>query len=172
MREALNSLALAGVLTHDPHRGFFVTKFSQAELAQLYFVRGTIEVEIARSLNWPTTKELRALTKAATLMQDAAGAGDAVGWLDAHDDFYTLLLSLSPHKVLVEEAQRLWIRTEGFRSMRTHNALGQSHAANLSHTHILEALKKHDRDRLVDLFSQEMQVKESDLAQWTTRGAL
>jgi DNA-binding GntR family transcriptional regulator len=169
VREALNSLALAGVLTHDPHRGFFLTKYTQGEIAQLYFVRGILEVEIVRGLDWPSAAELRTLRKLAVVMQDAANAGDAAGWLDAHDEFHSMILSLSPIKVLVEEAERLWIRTESFRSMRIHNALEESHAENLSHAEILDALQRRDRERLISLFTQEMQVKESDLTEWATR---
>ena len=79
MREALNSLGLAGVLTHDPHRGFFLTKYSQAEIAQLYWVRGVLEVELVRALEWPSATEMRTLKKMAVVMQDAAKAGEAGG---------------------------------------------------------------------------------------------
>ena len=171
VREALNSLGLAGVLTHDPRRGFFLTKYSQAEIAQLYWVRGVLEVEIVRSLEWPSATEMRTLKKMAVVMQDAAKAGDASGWLEAHDEFHSRILSLSPIKVLVEEAERLWIRTESFRSMRIHNTLGQSHAENLSHAEILDALQKRDRERLVGLFTNEMKIGESDLTEWATRRA-
>jgi DNA-binding GntR family transcriptional regulator len=168
VREALNSLALAGVLTHDPHRGFFLTKYSQAELAQLYFVRGVIEVECVRAIRWPTDAETEQLKKRAEMMEEAAKAGDAVSWLESHDEFHSMILSLSPLAVLVEEAVRLYIRTESFRSMRAHNALERSHLDNLSHAAILSALAKRDRDRLIALFSKELQVKESDLRQFTS----
>ena len=168
VREALNSLALAGVLTHDPHRGFFLTKYTQAELAQLYFVRGVIEVECVRALRWPTQDETDQLKKHATSMDDAARDRDAVNWLESHDEFHSLILSLSPLEVLVEEAERLYIRTESFRSMRAHNALERSHFESMSHTEILDALANHERDRLIALFSRELQVKESDLRQWTS----
>jgi len=172
VREALNSLALAGVLTHDPHRGFFLTKYSQAELAQLYFVRGVIEAEVARSIEWPSAKELRVLRKSCGVMQDAAIAGDAPRWLEAHEEFHSTLIYLSPLKVLVEEAERLWIRTESFRSMRTHSAMAERHSENLSHNEIIDALEKRDRDLLISLFTQEMRVKDSDLTKWATRPAL
>jgi DNA-binding GntR family transcriptional regulator len=172
VREALNSLALAGVLTHDPHRGFFLTKYSQSEIAELYFVRGVLEVEIARSIRWPSVKEMKALRRTGVLMDDAAGAGDAGRWLDAHDEFHSMVLALSPLTVLVEEADRLWIRTEGFRAMRVHTALEESVSEALSHTGILEALEKHDRDRLVGFFSREAQLQESDMKLWRNRQPL
>lgn len=172
VREALNSLALAGVLTHDPHRGFFLTKYTQAELAQLYYVRGVIEVACVRAIEWPSAKEIKSLRKLAAAMEDAAKARDAARWVAAHDDFHTQILAHSPLKVLVEEAERLYIRTESFRSLRAHNALERSHLESLSHTEVLDALEKQDRERLTALFSKEMQVKESDLQQWTTQGGL
>jgi|EndMetStandDraft_3_1072993.scaffolds.fasta_scaffold113187_2 DNA-binding GntR family transcriptional regulator len=168
VREALNSLALAGVLTHDPHRGFFLTKYTQAELAQLYFVRGVLEVECVRAMRWPTDDEMDQLRKHAALMDDAARDRDAVNWLESHDEFHSLIFSLSPLVVLVEEAERLYIRTESFRSMRAHNALERSHFENMSHTDILDALKSRDRDRLIAHFTKELKVKESDLRQWTS----
>ncbi len=107
MREALNSLALAGVFTHDPHRGFFLTKYSPTEIAQLYFGRGVLDVQIGRSISWPSAKEMKALRATGAVMDEAARAGDAGRWLNAHDRFHSMLLSLSPFKVLVEEADRL-----------------------------------------------------------------
>lgn len=169
VREALNSLALAGVLAHDRHRGFFLTKYTQAELAQLYFVRGVLEVEIARSIDWPSVKEVKKLRKSCAVMQDAARVGDAPLWLQAHEDFHSALIYLSPLRVLVEEAERLWIRTESFRSMRTHNALAEGHSDHLSHNEIIAALVARDRELLIKLFTLEMRVKDSDLTKWTTR---
>jgi DNA-binding GntR family transcriptional regulator len=172
VREALNSLALAGVLTHDLHRGFFLTKYSQAELAQLYFVRGVIEVECARALQWPSANDIETLKKGAETMEEAAEAGDAAGWLEAHDDFHARILGLSPLTVLVEEAERLYIRTESFRSMRAHNAMERSRLENLSHLEIIDALQKRDRDHLMAYFSKEMQVTESDLKLWADRAVV
>jgi DNA-binding GntR family transcriptional regulator len=168
VREALNSLALVGVLTHDPHRGFFLPKYTHQEMAQLYYVRGVLEVECVRALRWPSDDELALLRKYAELMAAAVEDGDAVRWLAAHDDFHSMILGLSSLTVLAEEAERLYLRTEGFRSMRAHNALERSHGEGLEHTAILEALEKHDRDRLVALFSRELQVSESDLRRWTS----
>jgi DNA-binding GntR family transcriptional regulator len=107
VREALNSLALAGVFTHDPHRGFFLTQYSPTEIAQLYFGRGVLDVQIGRSISWPSAKEMKALRATGAVMDEAARAGDAGRWLNAHDRFHSMLLSLSPFKVLVEEADRL-----------------------------------------------------------------
>ena len=55
--------------------------------------------------------------------------------------------------------------------MRIHNTLGESHAENLSHAEILDALQKRDRERMVGLFTNEMQIRESDLTGWATRRA-
>jgi DNA-binding GntR family transcriptional regulator len=167
VREALNSLALIGVLTHDPHRGFFLPKYTQQEMAQLYYVRSVLEVECARSLRWPRDDELDILRIHADGMAEAVDQGDAVGWLTAHDEFHSTILSLSPLSVLVEEAERLYLRTEGFRSLRAHNALERSRTDSLSHSQVLDALKNRDRETLVAYFSSELQVSDSDLRQWT-----
>src|SRR5258706_2945666 len=169
VREALTSLALVGVLIHDPHRGFFLPKYSQQEMAQLYYVRSVLEVESVRAVRWPSDAEMELLHAYADAMADAVDQGNAVGWLSAHDEFHNTVLSLSPLVVLVEEAKRLYLRTEGFRSMRAHNALEQRRTEALSHSHILEALKNRDRDRLVALFSRELHVNDADLRQWTNR---
>jgi DNA-binding GntR family transcriptional regulator len=168
VREALNSLALAGVLTHDRNRGFFLTKYSQEELAQLHYVRGIIEVECIRTLRWPTGKEMKVLKKLNTEMRDAVLNGDSARWLQAHDELHLMVLSLSPLQVLAEEADRLYVRTESFRSLRAHNALQSSHAESMYQREVIEALQEQDRDRMIALYSQKMNVKESDLKQWTT----
>jgi len=166
VREALNSLALAGILTHDPNRGFFVTKYTRAELAQLHYLRGVIEVECVRALEWPTAEGIVPLRHLAGRMSAAAAAGDALGWLEAHDVFHSMILSRSPLTVLVHEAERLYARTEGFRSMRAHNTLEHSNSEQLAHNRILEALEERDRDCLIALFSEGLQVKDSDWLQW------
>jgi DNA-binding GntR family transcriptional regulator len=167
VREALNSLALVGVLTHDPNRGFFLPKYTQQEMAQLYYVRSVLEVECVRALRWPADDELELLRVYADGMAEAIEQGDAVRWLSAHDEFHSTILSLSPLSVLVEEAERLYLRTEGFRSLRAHNALERSRADGLSHSQVLEALKNRDRETLVGYFTRELQVSDGDLRQWT-----
>src|ERR1700730_1868229 len=167
VREALNSLALVGVLTHDPHRGFFLPKYTQQEMAQLYYVCSVLEVECVRALRWPTDDELDVLRQFADDMAAAVDQGDAVSWLAAHDEFHSTRLWLSPLRVRVEEAERLCLRTEGFRSLRAHNALERSRADSLSHAQVLEALKTSDRETLVAYFIRELQVSDADLRQWT-----
>jgi DNA-binding GntR family transcriptional regulator len=168
VREALNSLALAGVLTHDRNRGFFLTKYSQVELAQLHHVRGVIEVECVRTLRWPSATEMTVLKNLNTSMMDAVMKGDSARWLQAHDELHLKVLSLSPLKVLSEEADRLYVRTESFRSLRAHNALQSSHADSMYQREVIEALQDQDRDRMIALYSQKMTVRESDLRQWTS----
>jgi DNA-binding GntR family transcriptional regulator len=168
VREALNSLALAGVLTHDPNRGFFLTKYSQTELAQLHKVRGTIEVECVRTLDWPSAKEMKALKNLNANMRDAVMNGDSARWLQAHDELHLMVLSLSPLTMLAEEADRLYVRTESFRALRAHNALQSSHADSMYQREVIEVLQEHDRDRLIDLYSQKVRVREDDLKQWTS----
>jgi DNA-binding GntR family transcriptional regulator len=170
VREALNSLALAGVLTHDRNRGFFLTKYSQAELAQLHYVRGIIEVECVRTIEWPSAKEMRVLKALNANMRDAVLNADSARWLRAHDELHLIVLSLSPLKVLAEEAERLYIRTESFRSLRAHNALESSDAESMYQREVIEALQEHDRDRMIDLYAKKMRVRESDLKQWTSLG--
>lgn len=169
VREALTSLALAGVLTHDPHRGFFLNKYSQAEIAQIYFVRSVIEVECARTLRWPSAEEMSQLKQLVAVMNEVADARNAVRWLEAHDTFHSLLLGLSTMTVLAEEAKRLYARTESFRSMRAHNALGHGEIERMSHVQIIEALENHDREGVVEHFARELRVKESDLRQWAEK---
>jgi len=168
VREALTSLALIGVLTHDPHRGFFLPKYTQHEMAQLYLVRSVLEVECVRTVRWPSADELDGLRKYSEVMSDALADRDAVSWLIAHDEFHSKILSLSPLTVLVEEAERLYLRTEGFRSLRAHNALERSHTESMSHSEVLDALKKQDRDRLVAIFSRELHLNDADLRQLTS----
>jgi DNA-binding GntR family transcriptional regulator len=168
VREALNSLALAGVLTHDRNRGFFLTKYSREELSQLHHVRGIIEVECVRTLRWPSAKEMRVLKNLNGHMRDAVRKGDSARWLQAHDELHLMVLSLSPLTVLAEEADRLYVRTESFRALRAHNTLQSSHAESMYQREVMEALQDQDRDRLIALYSRKTKVRESDLKEWTS----
>jgi len=46
--------------------------------------------------------------------------------------------------------------------------LQSSHAESMYQREVIEVLQEHDRDRLIDLYSQKMRVREDDLQQWTS----
>jgi DNA-binding GntR family transcriptional regulator len=64
LREALRGLAEQGLVTHHPHRGVVVTDLTAADVADLYALRGILELAALPHVDGERVAELRAATDA------------------------------------------------------------------------------------------------------------
>lgn len=119
LREGLKVLATEGLLTHDPHRGYFVAHFARDEIAQLYWLRMVIERSLIESIRVPSGSEMQSLADAHKRSVDAFAAGDVSACISADREFFFGIYDLSPLTYLGNEAKRLWDLASGFRSLRT-----------------------------------------------------
>lgn len=150
VREALKQLHAEGLLLHDRNRGYFVTRFSQSEARQLYKLRRWLETELLRSARWPTAAELKQLKRYFEIIaKPMPAAGQRQGWLQALKEARELIFSLSPEKILLREAMRLWTLTDRFRSLFPNEESATGERA------IYDALVAKDRDALLAAHSAD-----------------
>lgn len=149
VREALKLLTSEGIVEHDPNRGFFVTRLSSAEARQLFRMRHLLEDELLQSVEWPSEEQLAELRKQAVELEDLLDAGDRRLWWLKHREFHRAIFDLSPNKVMVREAMRLWTLTDRFRAILP-LPRRSSEQRNLVRKHdLVEALAAHDRKKFI-----------------------
>jgi DNA-binding GntR family transcriptional regulator len=94
VREALKTLLGEGLLEHQPRLGYTVTALSQAELDELYIVRGALEAAaLDAAVRQSTTVDH---DRAATIHADlgaSVSAGDAAAFQRASRQFHEALLA-------------------------------------------------------------------------------
>jgi DNA-binding GntR family transcriptional regulator len=117
VREALKLLTSEGLVEHDPNRGFFVARLSRDEALQLFTMRHLIEDELLQSVEWPNKSQLAELERRARRLEELLDAGDRSNWWTEHCEFYRLIFNLSPKKIIVREAIRLWSLTDRYRAL-------------------------------------------------------
>lgn len=117
VREALKLLSSEGLVEHDPNRGFFVARLSRDEAEQLFTMRHLIEDELLRGVEWPNESQLKDLERRADRLEELLNAGDRSKWWTEHREFHMLIFSLSPKKIIVREAIRLWSLTDRYRAL-------------------------------------------------------
>ena len=145
VREALKLLTSEGIIEHDPNRGFFVARLSTSEARQLFRMRHLLEDELLLSVEWPTKAQLSELEKSALELDKLLEARDRRQWWLSQREFHLAIFDLSPHKVMVREAMRLWTLTDRFRAVLP---LPRRPSKQLE---LVDALRAENRDELMSL---------------------
>ena len=151
VREALKLLTSEGIVEHDPNRGFFVAKLSSAEARQLFRMRHLLEDELLQSVEWPNEAGLAELRRRAAELEDLLDAGDRRVWWLSHREFHQMIFDLSPHKVMVREAMRLWTLTDRFRAILPLPKRSSAQRSLVRKHDLVEALAERDREKLMRL---------------------
>lgn len=170
IREALKLLHGEGIVEHDPNRGFFVAPLSIDEARQLYRIRHLLEAELLSTVRWPSAAELSELRAELKQLESSLKNQNAPEWIAHHRAFYRTLFDLSPEKVLVAEVLRLIRLTDRYRALAAH-VLPNRRRKPTPERHLLAALAKRDRQRLLTVFEQDRKrVEEGVQAVLATRG--
>ncbi|MQA95668.1 MAG: GntR family transcriptional regulator [Streptosporangiales bacterium] len=147
VREALMTLASEGVVTHTPHAGFTVKKFSRAEISEIYLMRRLLEAELLRSVDLERV-DLEALRTLNDNLADVSG--ETLLWRRKYYNrrFHFLLFDMSPLAIIREQVERLWNMSEYARSLYAYD--GTSHDRIVTeHTRIVQAVADRDTEALV-----------------------
>ena len=168
LREALKILTAQRLLSHDPHRGYFVSAMGDSEVEQIYRLRIFIEPEVLRAMRPPSGTEMEALEGALRSMEAAIDAGAFADALDEERTFLFQLFDLSPLAFMASEAKRLWDISEPYRSeLNLAAQIADRTLSNLRATRqaMLDAVRDEDADRVADIvFSQRSTALEFFLA--------
>ena len=118
VREALKTLLGEGLLEHQPRLGYTVTALSQAELDELYVVRGALE---AAALEAAVRQSAPADHARATAIHDAldraVAADDAAAFQRASREFHEALLAPCRMPRLLHMLDIAWNLTEPVQTM-------------------------------------------------------
>jgi len=143
VREAMRRLTSDGALVFQGNRRVSVPQLNDSDIEQLFYLRKTIESELARRATPHMTDtaidELGKLDKA---LDQAIAAGDVAGYLARNYQFHSYLYDQAKAPVMTELVNRLWLRFGP--SLRV--VCGRFGTQNLRdhHKELLTALRKRD----------------------------
>lgn len=143
LREALRVLTTEGLLTHRQNQGYFVTKMSKEDLAQILSLLEFLETELLRTARWPTEEEIGELRVINTELARAAANHDFATVNRLNTDLHLRTFRLSPLDMYMAEAERFWTLSEPYRLLRI--ATTDAVAIVEEHEQLIDALAVQDR---------------------------
>lgn len=159
IREAIQQLAVSGMVQVVPKRGTFVTQLGIAELVERFEVMAELEGMCARlAARRITPDELQGLRDAHEACRERAEAGDVNGYYYENGIFHHCLYEASHNSFLAKEATRLHAILKPYRRMQLHvrHRLEQSFA---EHEAIITALASGDEDRAEAVIKSHIQIQ-------------
>ncbi|NIZ90642.1 GntR family transcriptional regulator [Kineococcus rubinsiae] len=149
VREALMTLVGEGLVEHLPRRGYTVSRLAEGELAELFSVRGTLELAaLAVAVTTGGPADVLAARSAHEALERAVLAGDEREYHRWSRAFHVALTRPSGMPRLLGVFDRVWDLTEPYRPMED---LGPEEAATLhgEHSAMLAAFAAGDAGRLL-----------------------
>ena len=149
VREALKLLSSEGLVEHDPNRGFFVTRLSRDEAGQLFTLRTLVEEELMKTIAWPDDVGIAELIRSNERLEDLLDKGDRQAWWIEHRAFHASIFDLSPQKIIMREAMRLWALTDRYRALLPLPRRPSEERKAVNKNDLIEALRAQDRAQLI-----------------------
>jgi DNA-binding GntR family transcriptional regulator len=146
LREALNVLADQGVLQHRPNQGYFVTKRTPSERAQITRMLHLLENELMASLEWPDADTVAALRALNARMRAEVGSDTPQQLVQLNREFHFTIFGLSPHRLILGEVRRLWGLMEPILWLKFERAEDRAQTV-AEHERLIDALACRDRAR-------------------------
>jgi len=149
VREALKLLSSEGIVDHDPNRGFFVAPLSRNEAEELFIMRHLIEDELLTTVEWPEDEQLKELDERAHELERLLDEGNRTAWWEQHREFHRKIFDLSPRKIIVREAMRLWTLTDRYRALLPIPRRASEERAVVNKHSLVAALAERNRPSLI-----------------------
>ncbi|HKS99593.1 MAG TPA: GntR family transcriptional regulator [Rugosimonospora sp.] len=163
VREALSVLANEGILTHHRHQGYFVTKRTPEELAQIRLMLSLLERELTRTVSWPDNGFLDHLRALNSHMDSLAESDSWTDMVPINYEFHLAIFGCSPLNLILDEVRRLWALADPYIALDYATVERRRHTI-AQHERIIKALAARNRTRLLKA------VEDHQLA--TSKGAL
>lgn len=163
VREALKTLEAEGVMRHEPHVGYAVARLNADELAQVYLMRRALETEVLRSLPRLSADRLRELTTLNEAITEQVDRVDVAGIVAANQAFHFTMFRYSGLDLVVDEIDRLWRRSEPYRTVHLYDAGGRQRVVR-EHRKMITALRRGDTAALVALMDAHRDHTVADLS--------
>jgi DNA-binding GntR family transcriptional regulator len=148
IREALQVLAVEGIVRYERNRGYFVTRFTTSEMQQLYLIRDLLESEILSHLPAATPETLDQLRDINERIQ--ASGDDSETVIQLNREFHDLVIERSPLNLLKGELKHIGRMTLAYQSLSV-NSLTNWELLVSDHARIISALEAHDNELLVEV---------------------
>jgi DNA-binding GntR family transcriptional regulator len=161
VREALHALETEGLLLHRPNQGYFVAKFSADQLNQIYLMRRLLETALVEQLSWPDEAELEAITAINDELARAAEEGQVGLVVQLNRQFHEAIFGLSSLETVHQEISRLWDLSESYRAF--YLAGPSRHRTAAEHREIIEALRKQNLPRLLDVMDRHRREAQDEV---------
>jgi len=157
IRDALRVLEGEGLVTHQAHRGYFVTDMSISELLEVYRIRELLENDVLKaSLPRLTAEDIERVVAAAVAADEAAGREDLLGLSEANHDFHFILFEAAGRRRTVSLIRQLWDSTAAYRLL-SKSAPEHREQMHVEHLAIIAAIKEKRFTEAVKLLSQHRQ---------------
>jgi DNA-binding GntR family transcriptional regulator len=112
-------------------------------------MRNLIEDLLLANIRWPTKAEVEDLSAREKELDRLLNAKERVLWWLRHRDFHRTIFELSPEKIIVAEAMRLWSLTDRYRSLLGMPKPSGEERSVVDKRDLVQALADHDRARVV-----------------------
>jgi DNA-binding GntR family transcriptional regulator len=162
VREALKALETEGMLRHEPHVGYTVTRLNADELRQMYLMRRALETEVLLALPRLTGDQLRLLVEINNEIGGVVDAVDIAGITVANHQFHFVMFRASGLDLVVDEVARLWSMTESYRTVHLYHHASRRRVVR-EHRRMISALRRGDNQALVELMDAHRQTTLNDL---------
>ncbi|WP_433802984.1 GntR family transcriptional regulator [Actinomycetospora sp. CA-084318] len=162
VREALKSLEAEGVLRHEPHVGYTVARLSADELAQVYLMRRALETEVLRALPRLRPDQIAELTSLNEAIVADVDRTDVAAIVAGNRAFHFTMFGYSGLDLVVAEIDRLWTRSEPYRTVHLYDAAGRKRVVR-EHRRMITALRRSDVEGLVELMNAHRDITVADL---------
>ena len=176
VREALNQLALEGLIEIRPRRGTFVARVDQRSVAELYELRLMIDTyvsrQVAATIGPAQLRPLRQLFVAIAEQVVGDAYHDYGAYLAADRAFHSAIVALAENQRLTSLYEEinlpLWlVRAQQEAGLERDHDAGASLAG---HREILEALEHKDPDRAARAVADHIQFARVRLDSWLGGG--
>ena len=159
VREALKGLQAEGFVGHSHNQGYFVIRFSAAELHQIYLMRRLIETEVLLSLPRFPHSDVQALVELNAALERASAAPSVSEMLRINREFHFAIFNHSPLALLVQELTRLWRLSELYRYLYLVAKEARRRIIK-EHRDIIDAVSRHDLVRAVEISDRHREAAE------------
>jgi DNA-binding GntR family transcriptional regulator len=154
LREALKALETEGQVEYYPHRGYFVTQLSVADLLEVYRLRAILEAEAIRhAVPALGDGDVDALAELVEEVDEAAERGDVIGMTAANRRFHFAIFDASGLPRLSRLLRQLWEATDAYRALYYQSGANRVRVAG-EHAQMLAALRSRDAEALVVLHDE------------------
>lgn len=154
LREALKTLEAEGLVTYYPHRGYFVTELSVADLREVYRLREILEAEaLTLAVQECTAADLDVIEGLLAELEQVVADGRDVRAITARNRaFHFAIFDTARRPRLTRLIRQLWDATDVYRSVYFKAAANRTRIAR-EHRAMLKALRQRDARALIEIQS-------------------